>query len=106
MQRASVYYVGEFCGRVELPWIYAKPRNLSDPNPIANQAIGLEEAAKSRSQLSHIAAEMEMLYLVLKNDREMNDAKDALASSNAMELSVTSANSKYKLTKGVVEEVV
>merc|ERR1719433_996301 len=75
MQRASVYYVGEFCGRVELPWIYAKPRNLSDPNPIANQAIGLEEAAKSRSQLSHIAAEMEMLYLVLKNDREMNDAK-------------------------------
>ena len=36
----------------------------------------------------------------------MNDALDALAASEAMELSVTSANSMYKLTKGVVEEVV
>ena len=44
-----MYYVGEFCGRVELPWTYAKPRNLSHPNPIAIQAIGLEEAARSRS---------------------------------------------------------
>ena len=85
---------------------YAKPRNLSHPNPIAIQAIGSEEAARSRSQLQHIAVEMEMLYQVLKNDREMNDALDALAASEAMELSVTSANSMYKLTMGVVEEVV
>ena len=39
------------------------------------------------------------------NDREMNDAMDALAASDAMELSVTRANSICKLTKGVVEEV-
>ena len=47
-----------------------------------------------------------MLYLVLKNDGEMNYAMDASAASDAMELSVTSANSMYELTKGVVEEVV
>ena len=36
----------------------------------------------------------------------MNYAMDAFAASDAMELSVTSANGMYKLTKGVVEEVV
>ena len=36
----------------------------------------------------------------------VNYAMDAFAASDAMELSVTSANSMYKLTKGVVEEVV
>ena len=44
--------------------------------------------------------------MVLKNDREMNYAMDAFAASDAMELSVTSANNMYKLTNGVVEEVV
>ena len=43
--------------------------------------------------------------MVLKNDREMNYAMDAFAASDAMELSVTSANNMYKLTNGVVEMV-
>ena len=46
-----MYYVGEFCGRVELPWIRKATQSLSHPNPIAIQAIGSEEAARSRSQL-------------------------------------------------------